>query len=102
MWPTIFLVFAWSDLEKKQRDPVRDERVHRRTCLQGVLERALTEKWGILAGNTGFFKMEDVEVPAENLVDREAEDSRSRCCARPGPLHRGVAPRVFERAATRA
>src|SRR5690606_39808112 len=31
------------------------------------------EKWGILAGNTGFFKMEEVEVPAENLVGREGE-----------------------------
>src|SRR5258706_46049 len=27
----------------------------------------------ILAGNTGFFKMEEVEVPRENLVGREGE-----------------------------
>jgi alkylation response protein AidB-like acyl-CoA dehydrogenase len=27
----------------------------------------MKEKWGILAGNTGFFKMDDVEVPEENL-----------------------------------
>src|SRR3712207_4685227 len=27
----------------------------------------------IFAGNTGFFKMEDMEVPAENLVGREGE-----------------------------
>jgi glutaryl-CoA dehydrogenase (non-decarboxylating) len=33
----------------------------------------MTHKWGILAGNTGFFKMDDVEVPAENLVGREGE-----------------------------
>jgi glutaryl-CoA dehydrogenase (non-decarboxylating) len=33
----------------------------------------LKEKWGILAGNTGFFKMDDVEVPAENLLGREGE-----------------------------
>src|SRR5439155_828707 len=33
----------------------------------------LKEKWGILAGNTGFFKMDDVEVPAENLLGKEGE-----------------------------
>ena len=33
----------------------------------------MKEKWGILAGNTGFFKMDEVEVPAENLVGRQGE-----------------------------
>jgi glutaryl-CoA dehydrogenase (non-decarboxylating) len=33
----------------------------------------LTEKWGILAGNTGFLKLDEVEVPVENLVGREGE-----------------------------
>ena len=33
----------------------------------------MTHKWGILAGNTGFFKMDEVEVPAENLVGRSGE-----------------------------
>ena len=33
----------------------------------------MKEKWGILAGNTGWFKMDDVEVPEENLVGRPGE-----------------------------
>ena len=33
----------------------------------------MKEKWGILAGNTGFFKMDDVEVPEENLLGRPGE-----------------------------
>ena len=30
-------------------------------------------QWGILAGNTGFFKMDNVEVPASNLVGQPGE-----------------------------
>src|SRR6476659_159492 len=42
-----FLDFGWSDLEKKKKkDPY---------------------------GNTGYFKMDEVDVPAENLVGREGE-----------------------------
>ena len=33
----------------------------------------MKEKWGILAGNTGWFKLDDVEVPEENLVGRPGE-----------------------------
>ena len=33
----------------------------------------MKEKWGILAGNTGFFKMDDVEVPEENVLGRPGE-----------------------------
>jgi glutaryl-CoA dehydrogenase (non-decarboxylating) len=33
----------------------------------------MTHKWGIRAGNTGWFKLTDVEVPAENLVGKEGE-----------------------------
>jgi glutaryl-CoA dehydrogenase (non-decarboxylating) len=40
---------------------------------KGFASGTLKEKWGILAGNTGFFKLEDVEVPGENLVGREGE-----------------------------
>ena len=40
---------------------------------KGFSSGTLTEKWGILAGNTGFFKMDGVEVPAENLVGQEGE-----------------------------
>ncbi len=69
-----FLVFGWSDLEKKkQRDPSGLSAFIVERAFKGFSSGTLTEKWGILAGNTGFFKMDEVEVPAENLVGREGE-----------------------------
>jgi glutaryl-CoA dehydrogenase (non-decarboxylating) len=69
-----FLVFAWSDAEKKkQRDPSGISAFIVERAFKGFSSGTLTQKWGILAGNTGFFTMEDVEVPAENLVGREGE-----------------------------
>jgi len=69
-----FLVFAWSDLEKKkQRDPNGISAFIVERASKGFSSGTLKEKWGILAGNTGFFKMEEVEVPQENLVGREGE-----------------------------
>jgi glutaryl-CoA dehydrogenase (non-decarboxylating) len=69
-----FLVFAWSDLEKKkQRDPSGISAFIVERGFKGFSSATLTQKWGILAGNTGSFKMDDVEVPAENLVGREGE-----------------------------
>ena len=69
-----FLVFAWSDAEKKK---ARD--VSGISCFivergfKGFSSGTLKEKWGILAGNTGFFKMDDMEVPVENLLGKEGE-----------------------------
>ena len=69
-----FLVFAWTDLEKKkQRDPSGISAFIVERAFKGFTSATLTQKWGILAGNTGSFKMEEVEVPAENLVGREGE-----------------------------
>jgi glutaryl-CoA dehydrogenase (non-decarboxylating) len=69
-----FLVFAWTDAEKKKkRDPGGLSAFIVERAFKGFSSGTLTHKWGILAGNTGFFKMEDVEVPAENLVGREGE-----------------------------
>src|SRR5512145_1067359 len=69
-----FLVFAWSDLEKKkQRDPSGISAFIVERQFKGFSSGTLKEKWGILAGNTGFFKMEEVEVPEENLVGRPGE-----------------------------
>jgi glutaryl-CoA dehydrogenase (non-decarboxylating) len=69
-----FLVFAWTDLEKKkQRDTAGLSAFIVERGFKGFTSGTLTEKWGILAGNTGFFKMDEVEVPAENLVGREGE-----------------------------
>src|SRR5215510_1944750 len=69
-----FLVFAWSDLEKKKaRDPSGISAFIVERAFKGFSSAALKEKWGILAGNTGSFKLDEVEVPAENLVGREGE-----------------------------
>jgi glutaryl-CoA dehydrogenase (non-decarboxylating) len=69
-----FLVIAWSDLDKKKR---RDHGglsafiVERAS--KGFRSYTMKEKWGILAGNTGGFAMQDVEVPEENRVGEEGE-----------------------------
>ena len=69
-----FLVFAWTDLEKKkQRDTSGISAFIVERGFKGFSSGTLKEKWGILAGNTGFFKMSDMEVPSENLLGREGE-----------------------------
>ena len=69
-----FLVFAWSDLEKKKRrDPSGMSAFIVERSFKGFSSGTLKEKWGILAGNTGFFKLDEVEVPAGNLLGREGE-----------------------------
>src|SRR6187401_179681 len=63
-----FLVFAWTDLEKKkERDPSGISAFIVERAFKGFTSATLKEKWGILAGNTGFFKMEEVEVPEQNV-----------------------------------
>src|SRR6476469_1096564 len=69
-----FIVFAWSDLEKKkQRDPSGITAFIVERAFKGFSSGTLKEKWGILAGNTGYFKMDEMEVPEENLVGKEGE-----------------------------
>jgi glutaryl-CoA dehydrogenase (non-decarboxylating) len=69
-----FLVFAWTDADKKrQRDPSGISAFVIERSFKGFSSGTLESKWGILAGNTGFFRMEDVEVPQENLVGQEGE-----------------------------
>ena len=69
-----YLVFAWSDAEKKkQRDPSGITCFIVERAFKGFSSGTLKEKWGILAGNTGFFKMDDMEVPAENILGKEGE-----------------------------
>jgi len=64
-----FLVFAWTDQEKKkQRDPSGISAFIVERTFKGFSSGPMKEKWGILAGNTGFFKMDEVEVPEENVV----------------------------------
>ena len=69
-----FLVFAWSDAEKKkQRDPSGISAFIVERAFKGFSSGTLKEKWGILAGNTGYLKMDEVEVPEENVLGRVGE-----------------------------
>ena len=69
-----FLVFAWSDPDKKKaRDTSGITAFLVERAFKGFSSATLKEKWGILAGNTGYFKMEDMEVPEENVLGRPGE-----------------------------
>ena len=69
-----FLVIAWSDPDKKhKKDPSGLSAFIIERSFTGFSSGTLTQKWGILAGNTGFFKMDNVEVPAENVVGQPGE-----------------------------
>src|SRR6186997_2270775 len=69
-----FLVFAWSDAEKKRaRDTSGITAFIVERGFKGFSSGTLKEKWGILAGNTGYFKMEEMEVPEENVLGRVGE-----------------------------
>ena len=69
-----FLVIAWTDLERKrQRDASGLSAFIVERAFKGFSSGPMAEKWGILAGNTGWFTMEDVEVPEDNLVGQRGE-----------------------------
>jgi len=100
-----FLVIAWTDLAKKQhRDPSGISAFIVERGFKGFASGPLKEKWGILAGNTGYFTMDAVEVPEENMLGRPGEASRSRCSPsiRAGSRWRPAQPDSCGRAATPA
>jgi glutaryl-CoA dehydrogenase (non-decarboxylating) len=69
-----FLVIAWTDLEKKKKgDPSGMTAFIVERTSRGFSSGPMKEKWGILAGNTGFFKMDDVEVPEANVLGKAGE-----------------------------
>ena len=69
-----FLVIAWTDHAKKQqRDPSGLSAFIVERTFRGFSSGPMKEKWGILAGNTGWFTMVDVEVPDTNLVGHLGE-----------------------------
>src|SRR5499427_1412869 len=69
-----FLVVAWTDAEKKkQRDTSGLTAFIVERSWKGFTSGPMKEKWGILAGNTGWFKMTDVEVPEANVLGRVGE-----------------------------
>ncbi len=69
-----FLFFCWTDEEKRRR---RDHSgmscfiVER--AMKGFTSGTIHGKLGIRAGNTGYFSLQDVRVPKENLVGQEGE-----------------------------
>ena len=85
-----FLVIAWTDQEKKkQRDPAGLSAFIVERTFKGFTSGPMKEKWGILAGNTGWFKMDDVEVPDENVLGRLGEGFKiAMFSLGSGPLHR--------------
>jgi len=69
-----FLFFCWTDLEKQK---VRDHSgmscfIIERT-MPGFSSGTLHGKLGIRAGNTGYFSLQDVRVPKENMLGQEGE-----------------------------
>src|SRR3954463_2862 len=69
-----FIVIAWTDLDKKKlRDPSGLSAFQVERTFAGFSSGPMKEKWGILAGNTGWFKMDDVEVPEVNMIGKPGE-----------------------------
>ena len=69
-----FLFFCWTDEEKRKR---RDH--SGMSCfivergMKGFSSGTIHGKLGIRAGNTGYFSLQDVRVPRENLIGEEGE-----------------------------
>ncbi len=69
-----FLVFAWTDLEKKQkRDHSGISAFIVERGYEGLTTGSIHGKLGVRAGNTGFISFQDVKVPKENLVHEEGQ-----------------------------
>jgi glutaryl-CoA dehydrogenase (non-decarboxylating) len=72
-----FLVIAWTDQEKKKaRDHSGMSAFIVERSFPGFRSYSIKEKWGILAGNTGGFSLQDVPVPVENRLGEEGEGFR--------------------------
>src|ERR687886_887305 len=69
-----FLFFCWTDEEKRRR---RDHTGM--SCfvvergMPGFSSGTIHGKMGIRAGNTGYFSLQDVRVPAANMIGEEGE-----------------------------
>jgi len=69
-----FLVFAWTDLEKKKaRDHSGISAFIVERAWEGLTTATIHGKLGVRAGNTGSIAFQDVKVPAENLVYKEGQ-----------------------------
>jgi len=69
-----FLIFAWTDQDKKKkRDHSGISCFIVEKSFPGVTTGSIHGKLGVRAGNTGWMAMQDVEVPAENMLGSEGE-----------------------------
>ena len=69
-----FLFFCWTDAEKqKKRDHSGMSCFIVERTMPGFSSGTLHGKLGIRAGNTGYFSLQDVRVPKENMLGNEGE-----------------------------
>lgn len=69
-----FLFFCWTDLEKqKARDHSGMSCFIVERTIPGFSSGTIHGKLGIRAGNTGYFSLQDVRVPKENMLGQEGE-----------------------------
>jgi glutaryl-CoA dehydrogenase (non-decarboxylating) len=69
-----FLFFCWTDEEKrKARDHSGMSCFIVERSMPGFSSGTIHGKLGIRAGNTGFFSLQDVRVPKENMLGQEGE-----------------------------
>lgn len=69
-----FLFFCWTDEEKRRkRDHTGMSCFIVERTLKGFSSGTIHGKLGIRAGNTGYFSLQDVRVPQENMVGEEGE-----------------------------
>jgi len=75
-----FLFFCWTDEEKRrQRDHSGMSCFIVERSMKGFTSGTIHGKMGIRAGNTGYFSLQDVRVPKENLVGEEGEGFKIAC-----------------------
>ena len=69
-----FLFFCWTDEEKrKARDHTGMSCFIVERSMPGFSSGTIHGKLGIKAGNTGYFSLQDVRVPKENMLGQEGE-----------------------------
>ncbi|MFV0387314.1 MAG: acyl-CoA dehydrogenase family protein [Pyrinomonadaceae bacterium] len=69
-----FLFFCWTDEEKqKARDHSGISCFIVERSMEGFSSGTLHGKMGIRAGDTGYFSLQDVRVPKENMLGEEGE-----------------------------
>jgi glutaryl-CoA dehydrogenase (non-decarboxylating) len=69
-----FLFFCWTDEEKRRkRDHTGMSCFIVERTMPGFSSGTIHGKLGIRAGNTGYFSLQDVRVPQENMLGEEGE-----------------------------